>query len=342
MKKNVIAAISLGLYLLLGCTILSSKIQEEMTILVTGNHKISSKKTGQDMTIDWRAIYTRQDAETGYYIDHLYEVREGEGWEQGLRCRDVPNFGLNPVMGIASINRSEDAFLVLAASRTPEDGDLAEIVEKFEIGVDEYLYVYTRSLPEERDYPDYVVVTGETANAIMVTCEKAQFPFLPHIAKTWTVTTDAAQAVYSLTEAEEFLTQLPIALAAVLVLTLGLVFWLLGCLLENRHLMRFNALGSAGTLVLSRWLLTQFDLPASMLPSSSVFDFPHYKDEFSLIFDSLRELELTNHTIFQAVILIKNQCNNIGLIFCASAIFVILLEVIYLRKINIAQKQTIQ
>lgn len=329
MNKKVIIAFSLVIYLLISCTLFSSKIQEEMTILVKGYHKTSSKKTGSPMTIDWRAIYTEYNSETDMYEDHLYEVQDGFGWEQGLRCRNVKGFGINPIHGIASVTMNRDAFLVLAASRNPQEGKMAKIVEEFDTGEDLYLYFYTNKLPPDRDFPQNVTVVGETDHTILTTVVDAEFPFLPHTAKTWTTTTDYAQKVFSLTEAELFLKQLPLVMIAMFITALGILFWACGWIASLRKrtgIVWLNALAAGITLILLGVTIMQIDLPASILPSANIFDLAHYREEYSIICNALLNMGLNDHSIFETANTLVDQCKQLVMIAFGGSVCVLILE----------------
>lgn len=329
-NQKVIAVILLVVYLLALCTLYSGKIQEEMTILVMGYQKTSSRKTGRPITIDWRAIYTEYNAEEGVYEDHLYEVQEGFSWEQGLRCRNVTGFGINPILGIASVTMNRDTFLVMAASRNPEEGKLAKIVEEFDTGEDMYLYYYPSKLPPDRDFPQNVTVLGETEYAILTAVTDADFPFLPHTAKTWTTTTDYAKKVYSLTEAELFLKQLPLVTAALMVSASGILFWICGCIAgmkKNHRIVWLNVFAMCIALIALALIFRYIDLPASLLPGTHIFDFAYYQEEYAILFNALKDLEMTHHSLFHTALLIKNQCGQLVLGAVIDAVCVFVLEV---------------
>lgn len=329
MNKKLIRIFSLVLYLLLACTLLSGKIQEEMTILVKGAYKTSSKSTGRDVTIDWRSVYTQWNEDEQQYGDHLYEVREGTGWDQGLRCYDVEGFGLNPVMGIASLYTTRNMTLVQSVSRIPQEGELAKLVEP-EIVDDTYLYCYKNGAPEEDtwDLPMYVEVIGQSENALLMAATNVESPFLPLTAKTWTVTTDAAKQVFSLTEAENFLRQLPGVTLSAGCLMLGLVFWCCSWIpTERRAFSLFPTVGMLLSLLALWYALGRFDLPASLMPSTHIFDISHYREEFSLIFQSLTELDLSTHSIFTTATQIKNQCTQILCLFGLGSVVIFALQI---------------
>lgn len=314
MNKKAIRVFSLLMYLLIASTLFSGKIQEEMTILVKGAPRTSSKETGREMTIDWRAVYTEYNEDTQRWEDHLYEVRESTGWNQGLRCYNIENFSINPLKGLASVTLNRDVILVQAASRQPQEGKLAKVVENFETGDDIYLYYYPNGVPEEWVFPKNLEVIGQSAHNFLTAVTDATFPFLPLTAKTWNVTTDRAKRVFSLTEAEDFLQQLPNLVLALAIAAAGILFWICGCVAslgQKKGLVWLNAVAACASLVALMFALRRFDLPASMLPNNSIFDFAYYKEEFALIFDSLQELEIIGHTLFQTANQVRSRCYQI-------------------------------
>ena len=330
MNKKAICVVSLLLYLLIASTLFSGKIQEEMTILVKGAPRTSSKETGREMTIDWRAIYTEYNEETQTYEDHLYEVRESTGWNQGLRFYNIEDFGIDPLKGIASATLNRDVVLVQAASRQPQEGKLAKVVEEFETGDDIYLYHYPNGVPEEWEFPRNLEVIGESEHYFLTDVTDATFPFLPLTAKTWNATTDRAKRVFSLTEAEEFLQQLPNAMLSFMIVAIGVLFCICGCFAgfgKRKGLVWLNAAAACISLVALIIVFQNFDLPGSMLPSNSIFDFAYYQEEFALIFDSLRELGMTDHTLFQTASQVKVQCAQMLWLSGITAVCVIVLEI---------------
>ena len=134
---------------------------------------------------------------------------------------------------------------------------------------------------------------------------------------------------YSLTEAEEFLSQLPRLALVPALLLLGFEFWGWGCL-QRRGIVWVNILAAGITLAAIALILSRIDLPASLLPGGNIFDFSHYTEEFSLMFDSLRELGLSGHSLFQTAAQARSRCIGVMWGFGAAAVLVILAEMINL------------
>lgn len=321
MNKKVICAFSLILYLLVAATLFSTKVQEEMTTLVKIESRTFNRENGCIMSIGWRSIYTDS------YGDHLYEVREGTGGQTGLRVSEVLGFDINPDFGIAQVKGIRAYSFVVAASRQPQAGKLARIVEDFQKIDDTYLYYYPKGSPPEESWElnKYIEVLGQTSNTLLMAATDVESPFLPHTAKTWTATTDLAQNVYSLAEAEAFFRQLPSVTIVMGTFVLGILFWLCGSVASlwggRKSFVWFNTIAAAASLVALWFTLQSFDLPASMLPSSNILDLAYYQEELSLIFDSLLELGMTEHSIFSVAEQIEAQCAQLlGLFALANGI----------------------
>ena len=81
MKKTFFCVFFLIFLTLITCTVLSLKIEEEMTLEVIGYEKRESYDAfipPKDM------LFTDEEG------SHLYEVYQGTGWESGLRAREIP------------------------------------------------------------------------------------------------------------------------------------------------------------------------------------------------------------------------------------------------------------
>lgn len=327
MKRRVLCVFLLILYLLVVCTMLSAKIEEEMSTLVKVEKRTSSRQTGRSMTINIRAVYTDSEG------DHLYEVREGEGWDNGLRTYDVPGFGINMVDGVATLYGPRDYVFVRAASRQPRDGELATIVEEFETGKDTYLYYYKHGIPTEWDLPPYLTVIAQSENALLMENSEGTFPFLPHLAKTWTVTTDMANRVFSLSEVCLFLNELPKVTLAFTLFGMGLILLLISFLLLNdRKLLYGNTVAIVTMTGLWGLVLSKIDLPASLLPSSNILDLEYYKNEMILIGEELECMAGQSYNISELMNDIQQQCVCVlytGLLFVG---VIAIFEVIILWK----------
>lgn len=65
------------------------------------------------------------------------------------------------------------------------------------------------------------------------------------------------------------------------------------------------------------------------MPDTNIFEFAHYREEFTLIFDSLRELGLSDHSLFAAAAQAKAQCQQVFCVFALVGVGVIIGEVVW-------------
>ena len=293
MKKKILCLFSLLLYLLVACTILSLKIEEEMATLVEVDERISEKAVARSITMSLRSVYT--DAEG----DHLYEVQEGTGWEGGLRIHEFPSFSMDMVHGTASIYGTGNYCLVKSSSRQPREGKLAVIAETFETVHDRYLLYYYDGIPNARDFPSNAELIWQSDHAFLLDMTDVSLPFFAHTAKTQAVVTDMSDRIFSLTEVKQFLEELPSVAAVFILFAAGVIFWGLACLFtiradENKPFIWTNAVFAAAALMLIVLVLNKIELPASMLPVDNIFDLQYYSEELSLVFDSLENFGMSD------------------------------------------------
>ena len=129
MKRNAAYIFTLILYLLIACTILSAKIEEEMqTQVITTDYPVEKNKSGN---IQVSMNYLYQDANGG---THLFYVEEGTRWVRGNVSKELSpmeytagkDANMQPVVFV-SANR--DWSFVAVASRFPLDGRGVEICD---------------------------------------------------------------------------------------------------------------------------------------------------------------------------------------------------------------------
>lgn len=288
MKKKVLCFFSLVLYLLVACTILSHKIEEEMRTQVeievrtTAGSSVPTSLHTQMLFIDDQG-------------QHLYEVIDGTGWESGLRIHEISadSWSIQYAIGAyVEVVGGKNYRFVESASRQPPDGRLAQIIETFETVDDRYLAVYSGGVPETLELPENAQITVRNDNALLLNMKNAALPFFAHKVRGTSATLDAADRIISLTEAERFLENLPSVTMAALVLAAGLILWAWSCCLsiradDNKVFLWLNTAAVIASLYLLQSILNNIDLPASLLPSENILDWQHYREEFFLIFNTL-------------------------------------------------------
>lgn len=297
MKKRILCVFSLILYLLLACLILSLKIEEEMTTQVEVYTAKAVGLASSRVTLPARILF-EGDSTTDLM---LYDVVDGTGWEVGLRLREVPRYlwslkMTSPTDWEIEVPREEGRRYVLSASRHPQEGDLAQIITRFEKADDVHLAIYLppRVLPEELQLPENAEVQGRSDEALLLNMTNANTPFFEHKAKGMSVTTDYASRIFSLTAVKQFFGQLPSVTAVFLILVSGLVFCVHGCCMsihleEHKVFLGLDILLTVLLLLLAKYVLGSIDLPSSLLPEENILQLSYYREELSMIFTAMAD-----------------------------------------------------
>lgn len=300
MKKRVLCLFSLILYLLCACTILSLKLEQEGMVEVECELRATAESRSAT-SVRISSVYTDLEG------DHMYQVVDGTGWETGLRIDEIPRsswtLNINPNgLFYAQVSGGEDYRIVLAGSRQPQAGERVRIVDTFTSVADEYLGLYPSGVMEPLELPRILTVVGQGENALLFAYEDAKLPFLPATIKTSSITTDRAQRIISLTEAEQLLRALPSVAVVGAILLFGLVLWAASCCFslrieQTRGLLWCNTVlivASLGALV---YATTRFDLPSSMLPPKELLQWSYYTEEYGQILSALEDMGLHDHVL---------------------------------------------
>src|SRR5699024_9527251 len=84
MKRNVICVFGLVLWCLLACTVLSQKIEEQMTVGVVLTY-LEEKEIGRGVVQHVLPGDCLISDENGF---HLYRAEEGAGWDTGIHLQE--------------------------------------------------------------------------------------------------------------------------------------------------------------------------------------------------------------------------------------------------------------
>lgn len=290
MKKKVLCAFSLILYILVAFTFLSMKIEEEMVTLVQVREIDPKKYSGSTVEMPMKVLFEHSGG------IHLYEVIDGVGWESGLRIREVPKgyWTFAYQEGLVKIPGDDNYYrFVQSASRQPTPGERTKIMPSRPARADDrYLAVYAREIPEVLELPTSAVVAARSDDALLLNMTNMIVPFFEHQAKGMAVHTDMAERIYSLTDVTLFLENLPLIVLLACTLLAPLPIWLLSCLLagnahKNRRFLLLNTAAVIGLLFAAIAIMGRIDLPSSLLPPVNIFSFDYYQTEFAQIFSAL-------------------------------------------------------
>ena len=277
---------------------------------------------------------------------HLYELAESNEWKDGYCIQEIPStvWYFDENTGKIKLPNGRNYTLVESASRLPEVGEAVMIIDipKRTIGyvpfTDKYLVYYPDGIPEEFILPENSEIIEQSNTTMLLNMKDITYPFFEHTAKQLSVSmNDETCRVFSLTEAEVFLKQLPLLAVLTILLILPVLIW--GCsgvLVKQAQKYRKLLLGNIGMSVILILaivgVLGKIDLPASFMPVSSIFDFSHYIREFSLITSAQSSFGESSQTIALLIELTKNTIVAIGAIGVLICIAVVMSEIAITRK----------
>lgn len=282
MKKKTACIFSLVLYLLITCTILSCWVEAQMTTKV--HIKELENKKG---SLQFRSAVLFTD-EKG---QHLFEAVQGTS---GLLPREIrqEKWSFNPMGGIRFDGEELNYTIILSASRNPKEGEKIIAVEEFTEQPDQLLCLYPDGIPEELFLPKGTAILAQTETALLLELGNAQSPFFEHAAKGMSDSLSKADRIYSLGDVKTFQNTLPYLVLAAVLIFAGIVLWGVSCVLSidydsHKRAIRIIIILIAAILCALAILLSQIQLPASLMPPDNIFDFQHYTKELVSVFYSL-------------------------------------------------------
>lgn len=289
MKRKALCIVSLFVYLLLFCTIFAPMAQREMTILVdVKNVKFNSKRN---------TVITGFAAAWGDKIE-LYQIVEGKGWNPGSRVDVVTKQYYHAVKDFyGRLNSVElhpgEYTLILSASQMVKPGDLVQIVESAEIPGEQLIIYCPEGIASIEGLQNNFTIASQGEKGILMDTMSIRMPFFEHRTRQSLVKPITAEGmrVYSYTDAQNFLQQLPRIAWMAGLLFFGVILWAGTCLLTRKRRSWWLLLVNIGfatlTLVMILQLTNKIDLPASLMPTDSMLNIHHYVGEFSNVFTAM-------------------------------------------------------
>lgn len=328
MKKKVVWVFSLSLYLLIICTMLSIWVEREMMPQVETK---TMKYKGVQLSFSPDVLFQDEAGE------HFYHAADSSGWESGLRAKafDPGQFYYDINNQISFAGAPQTYRFIMSASRQPVEGEKVYIVEQFDEGQDQYVYYYPEGLPEDTWMPQYMQIKAHSQKALLVETTKGRLPFFQHKAKTYSIAASQAEQVFSLTEIKLFIQTLPsITMLAILIIS-GIIIWGMTCILsiqaiQNRKWVCSNIGLIIALFVVCPILLNHIDLPASLLPSTSLFDLNAYSETFILVFNLLEQCGET--ALFSLWERTMGNCMSILAIGTMAVLLIVFIEAWHSRK----------
>ena len=288
LKQKALWVSALVFWLIAACTLFAVKTQELMTPQVTTVSAETSYSSSSPAKLSLDCLQT--DSEGGM---HIYEIYEGTGWEAGVRVREVLGFSVdeNNVL----LDNGGWGEYVQYASKALTDGELVEVIRGGDKAPDHWLAVFPEDAPELGALPKGVEILAQDGDAVLLSVESDQQPFMEGRAKS--LVPDLAGArVYSLSAMEQF--QGNFICSGLLLMVFVIVFWMWGyAWYENQLDKRYPrmwpmSVGISLVLLGGIAVILHFvSLPSSLLPPEHITDLWFYLCDFERSFPALERFK---------------------------------------------------
>ena len=323
MKRKVLCVVSFVLIILVFFTLVSPKVEDEMTTLVDAR-KRKNVAAGRTIQISTIAFFWRDSD------DRIYSISEGKGWESGLRLSELSpmKYKYEEWFDHVELAAGDEYWYVYSASRNPVLGGAVKTVEMTK-GEDKYLIWNPEAIDPIRDTPPTVSIGDDSFvggwipgsdvtiigplpkpepevvlpnsmdlisqkdNVALVSITNGNFPFFEHsVWYTFRNKISEDVRIYSLNDIHQFTRSLPwisgVGSALVCSMILCAASWIITAKKGfNKKALICNVVLIVVLLTVMPILTKCFDLPASLMPPESILDFSHYSEEFERIVSSM-------------------------------------------------------
>ena len=309
MKKKALCAFALVFWMLAAAAMISMRVEEMMIpqVVTTG----AQQDRGGVLPLD---VLFFDDGGT-----HLYSTYEGTGWEAGERVaeEDFSSYEINPERGEVRVGNAWGKFYIRYASKPLRKGELVEVRKESGRAPDHWLAVFPEGVPEIGPLHEEVSVEEQSGQAVQFYVENAQEPYMDGRAKSLIPQIEEAH-VYSFSQMELFLENLPRVGLVFAVLLAAVTLWLGSCLMarearKNRISLVVNEILGLLLLAALPLALGAIDLPSSLMPREQITDFGHFVGEYQEFFGALKSFAAENPAVSmpnseagQAIVAYKN------------------------------------
>lgn len=286
MKKKALFIFILIFWMLVACTMLSVKVEEQMIPQVT------TVEASQSYSSDSKPELPLDCLLFDDYGMHLYSTYEGSGWEAGTRVKEEEPGSYELREDAVILTNSWGGTFIQYASKPLKPGELVEVKRGGDQIEDYWLGVFSEEKPAFDSLPKGVALEEESAGAVLLSVAKAQQPYMDGRAKSVAPALYSAR-VYSFSEMRMFLDALPqVGLAAAVILA-AVTLWACSCFMAKdvkKHWVGLTVSAAAGLLLLVGlyFVLQAVELPSSMLPRERITDIGYFYQEYSEFFNTLK------------------------------------------------------
>ena len=264
-------ALLAALFLLLACTLLSQKISQEMNTQVLIK-KSAGGKFSDDIKVPKTALFPD---------GNIYELLDGTGWKTGEKIVAVFSGTWQEEKGMLVLKGAKIRTIITSASRTPQVGEAVTVIEKSTIGEDDYLITYPEHVPELPDTLPGEIIQQSESTILLHMAQTAQ-PFMEHSAAEKLSSLRApGWHIFSMNDRQRLTASIPLIFLLIPILLLPLLVCICGCAftaLQTKRLFALMAVLCFAALAVTWLLLAGIDLPASMMPEGTIFNFRHFTE----------------------------------------------------------------
>lgn len=324
MKRNVICVFSLVLWCLLGCTLLSEKMEEQMTVRSVSVKLEEEHLEGGVVQLSLPGDCLISD-ENGL---HLYQSEKGEGWDTGNRLREIGTemywYDEEQNKILYPYGHQGDIF-IRYVSRPVSEGELTQTCYPRAGGKDCYLVLNPGDADRSLKMWETASVVEEREGMLLLTLNGKQ-PFLESQARS-ELGFDRESRVYSLGDVRSFFGNFPL-LAGIAADFLGTVFlWgyslrLVKNLRKNRGRLLVHGIMGVALFGVFAKLVERIQLPSSLLPTENLLDMEYYVQEFRSLF---RELEKFSADAAQETL----RAFSVNRIIAGGVFFIVILGILF-------------
>lgn len=286
MKKKALMIFVLLFWMLVACTLLSVKVEEQMIPQVTTVTASRGYSFDSDPEVPLSCLFFDSNGM------HLYSTYEGTGWEAGIRVKEESPSSYEVGEESVILTNGWSGTFIEFASKPLKPGELVSEKRGGEQIEDHWLAVFSQEKPEFSELPEGVSLEEENDGAVLLSIAKAQQPYMDGRAKSLVPEFFNAQ-VYSFAEMRKFLDALPqVGLAAAMILA-AVTIWACCCFMVKdvkKHWVGLLTGAVFGLLLLVglHFVLGSVDLPSSLLPREKITDIGYFYQEYTEFFNALK------------------------------------------------------
>lgn len=309
---------------LLVCTVLSIKIEEQMTTQVVAVE-------GERFEGSNGFTYARLPENIFFYDEdgtpHVYEILDGNGWELGKRAHEIDS-GAFDVNGEEVITTHVNSVFIQYTSRTISQGESVRRTPLYDGGEIEYLITGVDSLESAyRDWCESDTFAGQISvlasgdHAVLLR-KNGMKPFTQKQVRESLMLSEEC-TVYCVDDVTSFFDNFPLIAGILAMIILSAAVWgsswyYAGEWRKHRILLSCHMGIFAGCFLLFRQLVQKIELPSSLLPGENIFRIEHYKREFSEIFGALRDISemyyAEIHGVYMHNVMISGVILGVGIL----------------------------